>query len=66
MQNGNGTEMEFFNGIFSRGFWAYTRVFQDSSFFLVFYHHFAILQNTVHEYIRVFADIFVLIFKTRD
>ncbi len=69
-QSYTSDEMEFFNGIFSRGFWAYTRVFQDSSFFLVFYHHFSILQNTVHGHIRVllkcFADIFVLIFKTRD
>jgi hypothetical protein len=31
--------MEFLNGIFSRGFWAKTRVFSDSSFCLVFYRH---------------------------
>ncbi len=61
-QSNTSAEMEFFNGIFSRVFWAYTRVFQDSSFFLVFYHHFAILQNTVHEYIRVFLKCFANFF----
>ncbi len=34
------TEMEFLCGIFNRGFWAFTRVFSDSSFCLVFYLHF--------------------------
>jgi hypothetical protein len=31
------SNMEFLYGIFSRGFWASTRVFSDSSFYLVFY-----------------------------
>jgi hypothetical protein len=35
-------EMEFLNGIFSRGFWA-----KNSS--LVIYPHFSILQNAIHD-----------------
>ncbi len=48
------TEMEFLNGIFGRGFRAWNRVFSDSSFCLVFYPHFSVLQNSIHEYTRVF------------
>ncbi len=40
------TEMKFFYCIFSRGFWAWTRVFSDSSF--------SVLQNAIHEYIQLF------------
>ncbi len=46
--------MEFWIGIFNRGFWVYTRVFSDSSFFLVFYPHFSVLQNVIHEKTGVF------------
>jgi hypothetical protein len=53
--------MEFLNGIFTRGFWAYTRVFSDSSFCLVFYPHFSFLQNDTFR----LADFFACIFKTK-
>jgi hypothetical protein len=42
-------EMKFFIGIFSRGFWAETRVFSVSSFCLVSFSHFSFLQNAIHE-----------------
>ncbi len=40
-------EMEFLNGIFSRGF--YTRIFSNLSFCLVFYPNFSVLQNAINE-----------------
>ncbi len=43
------SETKFLNSIFSRGFQAQNRVFSDSSFCLVFYAHFSILQNVIHE-----------------
>jgi hypothetical protein len=58
-------ETEFLNGIFSRVFWALTRVFSDKIFCLVFYPHFSVLQTAIHEYtwIFLFRGFFVKIFK---
>jgi hypothetical protein len=59
--------MEFLNSIFSRGFWALTRVFSQSSFCLVFYPHFSILQNVFHEktLVFLFRGFFIRIVKAR-
>ncbi len=61
-------EMEFLKCIFSWGFWTLTRVFSDSSFCLVFYPHFSVLQIAIHELTRVFLfrGFFVKIFKARE
>jgi hypothetical protein len=45
--------MEFLKGMFGRRFCAHSQVFSDLSFCLVFYPHFFILQNAIHEQIRV-------------
>jgi hypothetical protein len=34
------SEMEFLNGIFSWGYWPWSRVYSESSFCMVFYPHF--------------------------
>jgi hypothetical protein len=57
-------EMEFLNGIFCRFFWAYTRVFSDSSFCQLFYPHFSVLKMLFMN--RLNRHIFVRGFKTRE
>ncbi len=47
-------EMISLNGIFSWGFWTYTWVFSDLRFCVIFYPHFSILHNGIHEKTRVF------------
>jgi hypothetical protein len=59
------TEMEFLNGIFGRGFRAKNRVFSDSSFCLVFYPHFSVLQNPTHEFF-LFRGFFRKDFKNQS
>ncbi len=55
------------DGFFSQGFWAQTRVFSDSSFYLVFYPCLPALQNAIHEWTRVllFRGFCVWIFKNK-
>ncbi len=75
-------EMEFFNSIFSWGYWAYSQVFSDSSF--VWFN--TVVQNSYHEqagflvkrlksfvnaihkktWVFLFRGFFVRIFKTRE
>jgi|688.fasta_scaffold222500_3 hypothetical protein len=58
-------EMQFLKDCFSRGFWAWA--FSDSSFSLIFYPRFSVLQYAIHEKTRVFLYrwFFVWNFKTR-
>jgi hypothetical protein len=58
------SEMEFLNSIFSRGFWAYSRVFSDSSFWYGFLPSFfpvyrMLFMNRLE--FSCFADVFVCI-----
>ncbi len=52
---------------FYLGFWAETRVFPDPSFYLVFYPHFSVLQNTIMKRLKfLFCRFFCEDFKTKE
>ncbi len=61
-------DMEFLNGIFNRGFWAYTRVLSDSSFCLVSYTNFTfskmLFMNRLEFY--CFVDFLLSIFIAKE
>ncbi len=59
------SEMEFLNSIFSRDFWAYTRVLSDLSFCLVFFPHFSFYKMLFINRLG-FRWIFKRNFKTRE